>query len=253
MVCRKDSCPHRNAPLSQGRVDLQRTVLNVLITAGSWHRWSMHKDPQLDASFEGNIIPGSSVQSLKTHITGDILWAFTPLPEGQASFYQRLPEDIVPILPNVSRFTVRDLPYSFDFLIENFMDPAHIPFAHHGLQGLRTDGSPIATKTLYPLFDKTRVGISFTDIVRGKQRTGQITFEPPCYFSLHTAVPGQETKFGLLILCVPVAPGKSRVFVAPSPGRKIPKFVPQWFMIRFRTDFRYRHWTTIKKDTFVCL
>ena len=43
---------------------------------------------------------------------------------------------------------VRELPYSFDILIENFMDPAHIPFAHHGLQGMRSDGSPIEMKAL---------------------------------------------------------------------------------------------------------
>jgi hypothetical protein len=29
----------------------------------------------------------------------------------------------------------RELPYSFDFLVENLADPAHIPFAHHKLLG----------------------------------------------------------------------------------------------------------------------
>jgi hypothetical protein len=32
-------------------------------------------------------------------------------------------------------YYVRDLPYSFDFLIENLADPSHIPFAHHSLLG----------------------------------------------------------------------------------------------------------------------
>ena len=39
-------------------------------------------------------------------------------------------------------FFVRDFPYSVDMLLDNFMDP-NIPFAHHGLQGHRSDGSPI--------------------------------------------------------------------------------------------------------------
>lgn len=37
----------------------------------------------------------------------------------------------------------RDLPYGWDSLIENFIDPAHVPFAHHGLQGKRDDAVPI--------------------------------------------------------------------------------------------------------------
>jgi len=51
----------------------------------------------------------------------------------------RLPEDHYPYLREKmekgATYCSRDLPYSFDFLIENFMDPAHIPFAHHSLQG----------------------------------------------------------------------------------------------------------------------
>ena len=37
----------------------------------------------------------------------------------------------------------RDLPYSWDTLLENIVDPAHIPFAHHGLQGKRDDAIAI--------------------------------------------------------------------------------------------------------------
>jgi hypothetical protein len=51
----------------------------------------------------------------------------------------RLPEDHYPYLRKKmdqrATYYSRDLPYSFDFLLENFMDPAHIPFAHHSLQG----------------------------------------------------------------------------------------------------------------------
>ena len=37
----------------------------------------------------------------------------------------------------------RDLPYGWDTLLENLIDPAHIPFAHHNLQGKREDAIPI--------------------------------------------------------------------------------------------------------------
>ena len=30
-----------------------------------------------------------------------------------------------------------DLPYSWDFLVENLMDPSHVAFSHHGILGKR--------------------------------------------------------------------------------------------------------------------
>ena len=73
----------------------------------------------------------------------------------------------------------------------------------------------------------------------GRPRRGKIVFEPPCYFQLYTSSPQQsdQWRFGLLVLCVPVSPGVSRVFVAPSPGRKIPKLIPKWFLDSFTNRF----------------
>jgi phenylpropionate dioxygenase-like ring-hydroxylating dioxygenase large terminal subunit len=36
---------------------------------------------------------------------------------------------------HINRY-VRDLPYAYDFLIENVADPAHLPVSHHGLAGI---------------------------------------------------------------------------------------------------------------------
>ncbi len=30
---------------------------------------------------------------------------------------------------------MRELPYGYDVLIENLLDPAHVPWAHHGVSG----------------------------------------------------------------------------------------------------------------------
>jgi phenylpropionate dioxygenase-like ring-hydroxylating dioxygenase large terminal subunit len=32
---------------------------------------------------------------------------------------------------------VRDLPYGWDFLVENLVDPSHVNYAHHGIIGNR--------------------------------------------------------------------------------------------------------------------
>ena len=86
-----------------------------------------------------------------------------------------LEQDVTPdILYDMSEskgsYFVRELPYSFDMAIENFMDPAHIPYAHHSLQGVRTDGTQIPMHV--ELDNQTHLEITFEDVVRGKSRKG---------------------------------------------------------------------------------
>ena len=218
-----DICPHRNAPLSQGRIDPVTKCIEC-----PYHGWqfdargSCSRIPQLDEQFEGKIPPGSDVLSLQTYITGDMLWAFVPLPATETS-YPVLPDILAPLLSNVTDFVSRDLPYSFDFLIENFMDPAHIPFAHHSLQGVRSDGSPIASELLTSMENDTHIELRFKDIIRGKKRDGVLTFIAPCYVNLKA-----NGRNSLLLLCVPVRPGRSRVFVGTFFSSKAITFFPKW-------------------------
>ena len=58
----------------------------------------------------------------------------------------------------------RDLPYGWDTLLENIVDTAHIPFAHHGLQGVRSDGSPIAMRSIAS--NATHCEVTFEDQIR---------------------------------------------------------------------------------------
>ena len=116
----EDICPHRKAPLSQGRVTSETGNLEC-----PYHGWQFNTSgscmliPQLDEKFKGSIPLGTSVQSLPTHVTGDILFAYVPLPEeaGSTFSYPNLPDEVLPLLQNVSSITSRILPYSFDFLI----------------------------------------------------------------------------------------------------------------------------------------
>ncbi|KAG5181663.1 hypothetical protein JKP88DRAFT_246035, partial [Tribonema minus] len=45
---------------------------------------------------------------------------------------------------------MRDLPYSYDMLVENLGDPAHIPFAHHGVLTSRDTAKPIPVRMETP-------------------------------------------------------------------------------------------------------
>ena len=57
------------------------------------------------------------------------------------------------------------------------MDPAHIPFAHHGLQGVRSDGCPIPMRSIKNAVNYSHVEVSFEDTIREKPRTGIVSFQ----------------------------------------------------------------------------
>jgi phenylpropionate dioxygenase-like ring-hydroxylating dioxygenase large terminal subunit len=218
-----DACAHRSAPLSQGRVDPITKCIEC-----PYHGWQFNtlgkcsRIPQLDEKFKEQIPAGSDVPSFPTYITGDMLWAFLPMLASETS-YPSLPDKVAPLLANVTNFIARDLPYSFDFLIENFLDPAHIPYAHHSLQGVRSDGSPIPTELVTSIENNTHIEIKFKDVVRGKSRDGVLTFIAPCYVTLTSS--GRNS---LLLLCVPVSPGASRVFVGTFFSSKLLSFFPSF-------------------------
>ena len=71
-----------------------------------------------------------SLKTLPVCRTNDLLWAF--FPEEICGEYQDI--ETTPDLyyhdigKDSNEYFVRELPYSFHMLIENFMDPAHIPF-----------------------------------------------------------------------------------------------------------------------------
>jgi phenylpropionate dioxygenase-like ring-hydroxylating dioxygenase large terminal subunit len=139
-----DACPHRLAPLSQGRIDPDSGCIEC-----PYHGWAFDTDgtlktlPQLDEgrTIETSTASNGAATSLPVHASGDLLFVFLPTEiTGESWPITLLPEQQYPYLQEKidkgATYISRDLPYSWDFLLENFMDPAHIPFAHHSLQGI---------------------------------------------------------------------------------------------------------------------
>jgi phenylpropionate dioxygenase-like ring-hydroxylating dioxygenase large terminal subunit len=224
-----DVCTHRLAPLSQGRVDPSSGCIEC-----PYHGWQFEgktgactKIPQLDANAK---IPASSAATvLPVRSIGELLWAFVPLPEGQASYFPTPPDEAFPELANLTAPNVRELPYSFDFLIENFVDAAHIPFAHHSLQGTRSDAFTIPMEVQTSVDDPTICEVKFTDVMRAKPRQGVLSFIPPSLYHFRTTNKAGVESTGLFIGCVPVSPGRSRVFVMfPQAVGKIFNKFPMW-------------------------
>ena len=162
--------------------------------------------------------------TVPTYVLNDLVWGFFPEKLcGETSNILDTPEKTYGDLINQTNpFFVRELPYSFDILIENFMDPAHIPFAHHGLQGVRTDGSPIPMEKV--TFNNTTLEVSFNDTILNKSRQGVLSFNRPCGYHFKTkSLVTNKWKKNLQIYAVPVKNGRSRVLIqSPFKSKILP-------------------------------
>jgi len=173
-----DVCPHRLAPLSQGRVDEKSGCIECPYhgwrfdgdgTCTSIPQWSGTQDDFEKAAKK----PDSPLHATghPVHVVGDLIFVWLPTSVHGESFPKDvLPEDMYMGLREQAgagaHYFIRELPYSFDMLVENFMDPAHIPFAHHGLQAAREGGTNIPMQVLVNNF--TTIETSYTDVNHNK-------------------------------------------------------------------------------------
>lgn len=254
-----DYCPHRLAPLSEGRVNPETGCIEC-----PYHGWQfesktgqcqlipqlqrkhdlhLNKSYELICSLHNNFHAGKiSVQSYPTHITPGILWAYLPIPGLNQTLVDTYPEAIFEKLADKDRHVVaRDLPYSYDFAIENFMDVSHPPFAHHGLDGVRADASKLNISILTDLTrNDTHIQIVSTDQhVFGHPTDVKITFRSPIYFLL------EKSKGNVIVFIVPVAPNQCRVFISMRSvvkGLPLPKLMVHDYVQKFlESDIWIRH------------
>lgn len=222
-----DRCPHRLAPLSEGRVDEKTGNLMC-----SYHGW------QFDSQGICTHIPQAEnlqlvinnqtlcAVTLPVRQENDLLWVW---PDTES--VEQADTTPLPLSPQVdasrgfvwSSF-VRDLEYDWQTLVENVAAPSHVPFAHHGVQGNREQARPLPIKIVEStlnLIEATSSG--------GFNTT--ITFEPPCRLEYAISIGNSEKQLGLVTYCIPVYPGKSRI-VAQFPrnfAKTLHRIVPRWW------------------------
>ncbi len=234
-VVMDDACPHRLAPLSEGRIDREHDRIEC-----AYHGWAFDKSgacariPQASDELAATAEPSkrACVASYPTQVVCSVLWVW-PWPESSLSVAgvpHAHPEAMLEgVDPDASTYT-RDLPYGWDTLLENIVDPAHIPFAHHGLQGKRDDAIPI-NMTNPEMLGERGVTFEFGDRTMGMRRAGTAEFRAPfvvkynASFEPKTAPPPKRAgappppappprpNFQLTVICVPTAPGWSRAII----------------------------------------
>lgn len=216
--CFEDACPHRLAPLSEGRVEADGTLLCAYHAwrfdgEGKCDRIPQAKDAETEARHRNN--PKACAIAYPTKEQQGLVWVWgeasdTAMQESKLRSPRLIPElketsdQVIPGPPNF-----RDLPYGWDFFMENVADPAHVTVAHHGLVGNRYTGPQY--------YDMPRVremttqeGFSF-----GVEPTPENVafaghdFQPPCLMRIETEFK-DGGKLILVLYATPTRPGWCR-------------------------------------------
>ncbi|XP_030521037.1 pheophorbide a oxygenase, chloroplastic [Rhodamnia argentea] len=244
-----DKCPHRLAPLSEGRIDEDGNL------QCSYHGWSFDgcgsctRIPQ--AASEGPEAravrsPRACATRFPTMISQGLLFVW-PDENGweraNATKPPMLPEDFDK--PEFSTVTIqRDLFYGYDTLMENVSDPSHIDFAHHKVTGRRDRAKPLSFKM---------ESIGPWGFAGSNDDNPRISakFVAPCYYinkiEIDTKLPIVGDQNWVIWICsfnVPMAPGKTRSIVCSArnffqftmPGPAWWQVIPRW----------HEHWTSNK-------
>jgi phenylpropionate dioxygenase-like ring-hydroxylating dioxygenase large terminal subunit len=139
-----DKCPHRLAPLSEGRINEQGYL------ECPYHGWTFSGEgkcetiPQQNLNQQAETSQRACVQSLPTVISQGMLFVYPGTPE--LALKTKIPL-IEPLESEPEGWICldifRDLPYDALTLMENVLDSSHIPYTHHKTVGNRQNAGPV--------------------------------------------------------------------------------------------------------------
>eukprot|EP00012_Vannella_robusta_P000637 CAMPEP_0206188882 /NCGR_PEP_ID=MMETSP0166-20121206/3850_1 /ASSEMBLY_ACC=CAM_ASM_000260 /TAXON_ID=95228 /ORGANISM="Vannella robusta, Strain DIVA3 518/3/11/1/6" /LENGTH=411 /DNA_ID=CAMNT_0053604717 /DNA_START=112 /DNA_END=1347 /DNA_ORIENTATION=+ len=228
--CVMDACPHRSAPLSVGRV-----VDGVLEC--KYHGWQFGPAGHCDfipSAPEQKLGPSYHAKALPTKEIYDAVWVWIgeELPEEELE--KRFPYQIFHLAGDSNwcyNFGERDLNIDHGLMIENLLDPAHLPFTHEGTLAKRTDAQLMTMKTVWNTAtarmepsepDKHFDWVEATETKgfrveafrpnsKTKPYAGSFTFVAPCLTVLDITINEKKnTKLIQVNWSVPVTPTKMR-------------------------------------------
>ncbi|XP_060184865.1 flavonoid 8-hydroxylase 2, chloroplastic-like [Lycium barbarum] len=250
-----DSCPHRSAPLSEGRIDQWGRLQCV------YHGWCF------GGSGDCKFIPQAPRDKPPVHtskraclavypsvVQSYILWFWPNSDPLYKDIHLTKRPPYIPLIDDTSYSSyakstlVRDIPYGYEILIENLMDPSHINYAHYGIMKVpELPDSVKADREGGMPFDISPAKLDFNGFT-AKQGTGEHKFIAPCVYygpfglaiednldkesseSEEQSSSDKIQRLFLVFICVPVSPGKSRLIITAVRNFAVweHKLIPPW-------------------------
>mmetsp|Transcript_27499 Transcript_27499/g.70868 ORF Transcript_27499/g.70868 Transcript_27499/m.70868 type:complete len:589 (-) Transcript_27499:1498-3264(-) len=250
--CQQDRCPHRLAPLSEGKIEADTLQC-------SYHGWRFRGDgtcaaiPQAPPALHDTMTasPRSCVTSFPVSIKHGLIWVW---PDNSPDrFVVAAGHELAPEAPpeqgkdGLTWYTflpwfARLFPYSMDTLFDNTLDPSHVPWSHHSVIGDRTKVTPIQMEILEPVSPKG-LKTSYFTLNREATATGLSDKPDPATVHLQFRAPNtlvydtyrhDGTRTKLLAYVTPTKPGECMVIAQtwdtrPTLLDKLPLPIPPWY------------------------
>lgn len=229
-----DQCPHRLAPLSQGRINEQGCL------ECPYHGWAFSGTgsceiiPQQPSTGKAETSSRATVNSLPTQVRQGLLFVYAGKEENAA----QTPIPTVDVLDEssdewVCLNTFRDLPYDALTLMENVLDSSHIPYTHHKTVGDRTNAAPVELE----IVESGKWG--FKGVWEEGPRKGTLGRQETIFMApgmmCHDLTSKQFGRTLTVVYATPIRKGECRLFArfpfkfsSPIP-RFFMKLTPRWY------------------------
>ncbi|MFW6295884.1 MAG: Rieske 2Fe-2S domain-containing protein [Halothece sp.] len=232
--CFEDKCPHRLAPLSEGRIN-QEGLLEC-----PYHGWTFsgsgkcEEIPQQTPGKTAQESKRACVKACPTIEAQGLLFVYPGESENAANV-------TVPIVKPLEETpdewivldTFRDLPYDALTLLENVLDASHVSFTHHGSVGNRSNASTVDLEVV----ESGRQG--FQGVWEEGPRKGTLGRQETTFIAPHLMWHDLTSKqFGrtlTVVYATPISKGRCRLFARfpfkfSSPIPKLfMKLSPPWY------------------------
>eukprot|EP00887_Chlorella_sp_A99_P007123 scaffold2.g7123.t1 len=216
--CAEDRCPHRAAPLSEGKASSIEAEASTCANRRSCATMRPIRECMSLLFVWGESGPGAMAEAAAAQPPLLDKW------EGQQAAGVRIKTLVKPYH--------RDLPYDYQMLIKNVVDPAHVPFSHHGVMGNRR-----VDKMKHGMYDMRRLESESQTFLAGPVSIfDQLEFLPPSTIAYMRTKPDDDMWGCFIFFATPTTPGRCR-FVAQSVSTyandPLPLFIaslfPRWY------------------------
>ena len=230
----EDKCPHRLAPLSEGRI-AEDGLLEC-----PYHGWAFsgsgecQRIPQQQLDGKAETSKRACVTSLPTVERQGLLFVYPGKPENAAKTKVPIVEPLEESAEGwICLNTFRDLPYDAFTLLENVLDASHVPYTHHRTVGNRSNAGPVELEVIEASKHGFK-GVWEEGPRRGTLGRQDTTFIAPSLM-WHDLTSKQFGRTITVVYATPIRKGECRLFArfpfkfaSKLPGLFI-KLTPRWY------------------------
>jgi len=226
-----DKCPHRLAPLSEGRIvpstgDIECPYHGFTFDGTSGNCTRVPQQQQEQATPTTSSLPGIKTRGCATalpcRVQQGIIWVHSaPLYGTNTETTEAATAAAMPEEEDLRRYRIealeqkgvlhvdyfRDLPMEWSTLAENVLDPAHLPFTHHKTISSRDKAKPIPLVVRTPWNNDRGFQAD-----RNTDPPGSVEFRAPHLIVAETARNGSFTDWNV-VHAIPTLPGRCRLLV----------------------------------------